>query len=567
LLFSGNNTYLCTTVNQRQQILDKAMRRIAYFILAIVLFGSCSRGDQMRLQLERLEQDNRNDSVMRNDSLAESLTDYFDAHGSANEQMRAYYILGRTYFDLGELPRALETYYKAADCADTTSADCDYRTLSRVHAQAAEVFHRQIQLRSELEELKIAGNYASKAGDLLMDVECYTKQAPAYRILHKSDSVLLIIESASERFRELKHIERSAQVLGGAVSSLVELGNVSKAKRYLDIYEHSSGLFDDAGNIKKGREIYYYAKGEYYMAVNKLDSAESLFRRLLADTLDLNCKIAGSKGLQQVFSNKGIPDSIVKYSNRAYEFNDSAYSLSEMQEIQKFQASYNYNHNRLLAEQQKRKAYRAYLLIAVILALVVISSGISFYLFSEHRKREKEKENQFRRDIQELERMQTELMQLRSIERHEAEMLIESKNNDLRALQEKVASQQELLEARSASLETKLDSSEMVKHLRHLIEQNPPTEASQTDFRNLRQFFIETIPSFYSTLNTSKYSLRPIEYDVCMLIRLHFQPAEICKLTGRSDSYISNLRKHILVKVFGLKGAPKDLDQRILQIK
>lgn len=43
------------------------------------------------------------------------------------------YILGRTYYCLGELPRALETYYEAADCADTTAADCDFAKLSRVY--------------------------------------------------------------------------------------------------------------------------------------------------------------------------------------------------------------------------------------------------------------------------------------------------------------------------------------------------------------------------------------------------------------------------------------------------
>ena len=47
---------------------------------------------------------------MENDSLAEALVDYFDRHGSANERMRAKYILGRTYYCLGELPRALERH-------------------------------------------------------------------------------------------------------------------------------------------------------------------------------------------------------------------------------------------------------------------------------------------------------------------------------------------------------------------------------------------------------------------------------------------------------------------------
>ena len=567
MLFSGNNTYLCTTVNQRQQILDKAMRRIAYFILAIVLFGSCSRGDQMRLQLERLEQDNRNDSVMRNDSLAESLTDYFDAHGSANEQMRAYYILGRTYFDLGELPRALETYYKAADCADTARADCNYRTLSRVHAQAARVFNLQIQPRSQLHELRRAQYYAKKGGDTLMAVECYANMASAYRLLHLADSVVLIEESASKIFQGMNMQQRAAQMLSGSITSLVKKGDYNKAKRFADIYETSSGFFDKNGTIKKGREIYYYIKGEYYLAANELDSAEYLFRKLLREGRTLNHQIAANKGLQEVYAHRDIPDSIAKYAKQSYELNDSAYSLSEMENIQKFQASYNYNHNKLLAEQQKRKADNAYLIITVIIALIVVLSLISMYFLLEYKKKEENKQAQYRHDIEELERTQTELMQLRSAERLEAEMLIEEKNKALETLQNKVATQKKILDSHMPTTERMLDDSDVVKHLRDLLEQNPPQEASQKDFRDLRQFANEAIPSFFSTLNTPDSSLRLIEYDVCLLIRFHFKPAEICKLTGRSDSYISNLRKGILMKVYGVKGSPKDCDQRILQIK
>ena len=111
--------------------------------------ASCvGNGAQMRQQLEALEQQNRSGEQMLNDSLAESLVDYFDRHGNANERMRAKYILGRTYYCLGELPRALETYYEAADCADTTAADCDYKVLSRVYGQSSSVFEEQAQFRS-----------------------------------------------------------------------------------------------------------------------------------------------------------------------------------------------------------------------------------------------------------------------------------------------------------------------------------------------------------------------------------------------------------------------------------
>ena len=83
--------------------------------------------------------------------------------------------------------------------------------------------------------------------------------------------------------------------------------------------------------------------------------------------------------------------------------------------------------------------------------------------------------------------------------------------------------------------------------------------------REVKKLVNEQIPVFYDALN-SKSPLRPIEYEVCLLVRCHFKPAEICKLMDREDGYISNLRKAILLKVYGIKGVPGDLDQRIMQI-
>ena len=91
------------------------------FVLLLLLSACGEDHEQMLRQLTELERMNRADSVMQNDTLAESLVRYFDRHGSANERMRAHYILGRTYADMGEAPAAINAYLDAADCADTTA--------------------------------------------------------------------------------------------------------------------------------------------------------------------------------------------------------------------------------------------------------------------------------------------------------------------------------------------------------------------------------------------------------------------------------------------------------------
>lgn len=543
-------------------MIAKRLIRIIVVGAVVLLTGCGGNKAGMLQQLEQLEQQNRSGEPMLNDSLAEDLVSYFDRHGSANERMRSRYILGRTYYCLGELPRALELYNEAADCADTTAADCDFAKLSRIHAQIADVFHKQVQPRCELEELRIAEYYAKKGKDTLMAIECYALQSGAFDYLHLNDSAIIVKENAARLFESINRKDRSSQTLSTIVIALTKKKELDRAKRYLDEYECFSEFFDKDGNIENGREVYYYIKGNYYLATHQLDSAEYLFRKELRDGKDMNNQIAGNKGLQLVYEQRRIPDSIAKYAKLSYELNDSAYSLSEMQNLQKFQASYNYNHKKELAEKESRKAQAAFLGAVIVACLLVITIMVClYYIITKRQTKEK-----YIQKATALERAQSDLLELRQ-ENVNASSLIERRDKELQELQAEMAKVKKQSERNAATLESRLDQAPITIRMRGLLEQNPVQSATTDDFRQLRMLVNEEIPSFYKTLNTPNCSLRPIEYEVCLLLRCHFQPAEICKLTDRSDSYISNLRKAILKKCFNITGSPSDLDQRILAIK
>ena len=145
-------------------------------LLTLLIFAACTSGDrQQRLaQLEELERQNVADSLMTNDSLAQALADFFDRHGTPNERLRAHYILGRTYADLGEAPAAINAYLDAATCADTTAQDCDWAKLSRVYGQMADVFYKQNLMEDFLEANTHSIYYAWKANDTLQAVRGLT---------------------------------------------------------------------------------------------------------------------------------------------------------------------------------------------------------------------------------------------------------------------------------------------------------------------------------------------------------------------------------------------------------
>ena len=463
--------------------------------------GCTGNGTQMREQLEALEQQNDKGEKLLNDSLTESLVTYFDKHGDANEQMRAKYLLGCTYSALNELPRALLTFYEAADCADTTLADCNYKVLSLIHGQCASIFHTQVQPRSELKELKQSEYYAWKDRDTLQAIKRYSQQSGAYDFLKMPDSVLYVKERAASLFREIGKPDRAARTLGGStITSLLKKGDISKALEYSRIYEQESGLFDADKNIAKGFEIYYYIKGECHLATHQSDSAEYWFRKELHDGKDIRNQIAGYKGLQEVFEQKKNSDSIAKYATLAYEMNDSAYSLSEMENIQKFQASYNYNYHRFLAKQKEWEAKIAWLTATI----VVLMAGVLFWFF-------------FRR---------------------------------YRLF-------------KNAALDYRLRNAEITRRLRGMAKSNPPQHPILDDWKQLRSLVEHEIPSFYDMMNPEATSLTEMEYDICLLSRVHILPNEIAKLKQCVPSYVSNIRKSLLKKVFGREGNADEFDDEI----
>ena len=535
-------------------------------LCTLLLLPACSGGDkeQMLHQLEELERMNRADSVMRNDSLAEQLAEYFDSHGTPNERMRAHYILGRTYADMGEMPKALESYLKAVECADTKSLDCDFSKLCRIHAQCAAIYGTQVLPRQKMEELRLAEYFAYKAKDTLAGIECYAQTADAYNLLNMPESVTYIREKAAQMYIARGEERASAMTLGPAITSAIKIHDLERAKRFIETYEGHTGLFDSCGLISHGRELYYYTKGEYYLAVGEVDSAEYMFRLLAEKGKTLNEQIAANKGLREVYKLLNRTDSVALYAERGLLLTNSAYSISEAEYLQRLAASYNFNNYRLKAEKTRNEAKQARIMLYLLASL---SAAILFAVllgFSYYRRKRQLQLLQYRHDLAEMEKAQTMLINLHEEESKNSAQTISRLNEDIMELQERIKAFQGKIE--STAIEKKLQEAEIVTHLKKLASSSPSQPASYDDMIQLKNLINETLPMFYTSLNTTEYTLRSIEYEVCMLIRVHFSPAEICRLINRSDSYVANLRRRILLKVFELEGTPKDLDKRILDI-
>lgn len=219
---------------------------------------------RMQYRLLRLNTLNKLDTVFHSTTEAQTLADYFDDHGTSNEQMLAHYLLGRAYYDLHEAPMALHSFQEAAEKADTTASDCDYRQLSRVYGQIGKLFYHQNLLTQSLLCDDMSIKYAFKGNDTLNAILSMIGQTVTYEDLHQTDSAIYIGELASNLAIKYGYKEISAAIFGGIIDLLIDKGDLIKAKRYMDRYERESGYFDSDHNIERGRETYYYTKGHYF---------------------------------------------------------------------------------------------------------------------------------------------------------------------------------------------------------------------------------------------------------------------------------------------------------------
>lgn len=495
-----------------------------------------SRSQRMRRLLLLTNAQNKCDTVFRSDSIQRLLVDYYEYHGTANERMLAHYLLGRAYQDIHDYPNALNNYQKAANHADTTDIECDYALLSRVYGQMSDVFYHQNLIEEDLKFNNLAIRYSWKAKDTLAAILGMAGNIAAYKGMGKPDSALSICEQASVLARRYGYKNLSAGILGGAITILVEKDSLDKAKTFMDIYEPESGFFDENHDIVKGREVYYYTKGRYYLTKEQYDSAEFFFRKELREGKDFNNQNAASRGLALLFQKTHQPDSAAKYALYSYAMDDSVYAHMATEEVERMKAMYDYNRHLKLAEAKSREAQATRSLVWII-SLFCLSIILSLYIvILKHKKREEEmvrrEENLYKRLVE-----------------------LEDSHKEKERFKRTIEQEQRIL------------NSTIAKHFRDLA-QKPANLPSSTDWKSMLDMISRELPSFQALLCDNQLNLRQEEMNICMLIRLRFKPKEICNLTGLSSQNVTNIRKRLLYKIYGDEsGGSKDFDQRIMKIQ
>lgn len=511
--------------------------------------------ESLRMRYELLLADAQNKAYVdfTTDSVMKEVVDYYDTHGTPNQKMKAHYLLGCTYRDMGESPLALESYQNAVDCVDTTSADCDFYNLASVYGQMAEMYRKQFLAENALDAYIHFENNCIKAKDSLNAMQALLYRAGIYKNIYKDkdDSVFSLSIKSHQWFISHNYVSLAAEHVAPMVSYYIEHGNYYEANKYLYEYETKSNIVDSHGCVPDYASTYYYHKGILLLNNSRYDSARIFFSRLLT----CNKKELAYRGYLKLYTHLNQPDSIAKYANLYVAANDSSFLNKNTEDLLRISSMYKYGrvqkisreNAELYAKSQTHKFYLACVILTLFIAIVLI---VILY-----KKRHKTNIEHIRQLAYQLESNKDKLHFILA-EAEEKSVSLNRKDEEINHLQEQIQNMKAVLSSTSKEMIIQsfynTDIYGIIKTKSQYGSNWQPVTAEEW------QMLISKFRIYYSryssflSLNTN---LTDEQYKVCMLLALNFRESEIALLFEVDSARINKLKIQVNTKLFAKQDA------------
>lgn len=521
------------------------------------MYASMDKGERMKYEFLYVKAKAKNYESIAHDSVIVDLADYYHNKGNNKEKMEAYYILGIYYKQKGDAPRALASFSKSLQYADSVR---NIRDMMLVHGMLQEVYEESGLYTDARREMKLAANYGLKCKDTLAAL-IYKEFEPWYYLqIRDFDSVEIAANRIYKRSTQVKYGRPNTLVLSYSVLSQLEKKNWKKAKRYMDIYERN--FADPTVNTKGRSAILYDYKAKYYAGIGKLDSALH-FIHLQQRNRCLNNSEQVFRNYMNVYCALGKVDSVNKYANLFCLYNDSAKANLYAERVTQIKSMYDYTQQQEEAFRQRSKSHRLMAALMLVASLGVIVALSLVMLISRNRRRHAEamriEHNEYARLSARYE-MVLEQQNMLMLKESEKSKMYDLLQQELEGLRQNMAT----VSATRNKESQKMMEAAAVERLRELIAAG--NHPSDEEWKELSKVFEEYDNSFSKWLADQSGKLNRREMRFCMLSRLHFQPSEAAVLLVTTRQNVTNMRSRMMPKVFGEEGSAADFGLRIAEI-
>lgn len=485
------------------------------------------------------------------DTKFQEVVDYYDSWGTDNEKMQAYYLMGCVFRDQKDAPKAMMSYKKAIECADTLRKECDYKVLFGIYGQMADIYRYQYLHKQSIECYKKYSYYAAKANNMASYIQGFELIASEYYALGDTLKAVEQIKKGYWQYKAHGMRQDAAQMLPTLIYVCLQRAQYQQAHYYMDIYEKESGLFDKNNNILTGREHYYKAKGMYFLGINRIDSAEYYYRKLGR----YGFRYETAQGLLSVYRKHLNGDSIRKYSISCEQEMDKILNSTQADAV--IQANSLYDYERLqkqmsdmVIQEEKNKN--------VLLLMGFIALFFSIYAYNKYK-------NNLRKKEIRLAKLNKEYLQaVDNAQNTIADYMELKKNTTLfeQKMIKKINVLQDVIDQYEAKLENVKQSDRIIAiensdiFLKFKNATTPKLKAilpNQNDWKALEILFKQYFPLVYAKISRTKLSTQ--EFHVCVLSWLKFDNREMSILLQTTTSSICNAKQKANYKLFDQNSA------------
>lgn len=512
------------------------------------------RSQRMRYELLKAKAMNKAYVDFTTDSIMSEVVEYYDHHGTANEQMEAHYLLGCVYRDLHESPQALSCYLDATEKADTLSPDCDFATLMRIYGQIADEYNRQCMPYKELEANHQFQKYALMAKDTFNYVVGIELEKRPYYILKDMKKVQGIIEKSCSLFVHYEYNEYVPKAIYPLVSIYVNNNDLTNAAKVIRYFEEESGMFSEDGEIESGHEHYYNTKAQYYEKTGTLDSAEYFYRKLQNQGSEFDMY----KGLLSIYEKLGNPDSICKYSILKDQAFEDMYNRLHTQAMYNAEGMFNYVRNQRIAFEKEKEASRnreRIIYLSIASGLLILLSLLMFTRYKRNKKHEYDmlvsqyyaNKEEYNRAVSEYRHMEENFEDYKM---HKAE--------EINMLQKKLTEfySENSKENKEIVIQSLKESNEFANILKKakVLPSCRYINIDNSEWEEVFALFKREIPSFYTSVVTNHF-LSEQEIKVSIFTILQVDTKTTALLLNTTPASISNTKKNISKKLFSSESA------------
>lgn len=495
------------------------LKRIIFVTILVITF-SC-QGEDSSLEKDMYQKlqsiktaDKADEPIAESDSLALSLVDYYEHHGSKLKLAEAYYYAGRVFYERRDFSKAIQ-FYNMAVSALPNSDSPDLEGV--IYSQSGYVFSLQDLTEEAIVAFRHSYEYYKSQKDTLGMIYGLRDIGKEYSAIGRYEEARNVLQESVE----LAKRQRLDYMYYGNKSNLAsiycKLHDYKKAKEELGealthIYgPDSSGVLATAANI--------------YMTIGMVDSAEYYSKQLLKiGTIYARC--SANERLAEIALQREQPNTALHYLLQYKKLNDSIRTTTTTETVAKINALYNYQQQQQENAELRESVQRKNFLLAVA-GFVILVAAIIFIAAYLYYTKYKETKN------------------LRS------EILDQAKKW-LQTQEEKALSEERKKQIQECDICKKF----------HNFADNSMTFApniTDKDWQELEQVINTVYPRFTERLE-NLCDISATERQICLLRKIDIAPVKVANLLNKSKQAISSTRERLYEKSFGQKGSPTQWD-------